>query len=353
MDINSVNFVQNNLMLESTEHEATAFFTEMIRKSVDSTFTRFNFLAHTVAQRMSGAGSSQVQDRECFSFTNETYNAKTDGRIKVVHVPEFEKWRNPSKVYMFVFKVYRQNEKHPSTVYRTFDEVHELYRFLVRRFTEAALPVFDASSGIGRTQIRAVAQSRQVMLQNFFQRFFQLATEITQCDLVYTFFHAIHRDTDPEFVKDVITQNQLNTEPPRIHLSLSVGQDPRKLKIFISHARGLPLINGVQTSPPDTYVKTKLNPNPNPATNSKRKTDVVKNTCNPTYNAHIEYTFESVEQMKRANIDVFIWQSHTSIVRDNYAICQTTVECSKLFEVEPDRRGGRSFAQWYTLTLRL
>uniref|UniRef100_A0AC35FT65 C2 domain-containing protein n=1 Tax=Panagrolaimus sp. PS1159 TaxID=55785 RepID=A0AC35FT65_9BILA len=300
---------------------------------------------------------------------------------------------------MFVFKVYRQNEKHPSTVYRTFDEVHELYRFLVRRFTEAALPVFDASSGIGRTQIRAVAQSRQVMLQNFFQRFFQLATEITQvysalpvfdassgigrtqiravaqsrqvmlqnffqrffqlateitqCDLVYTFFHAIHRDTDPEFVKDVITQNQLNSEPPRIHLSLSVGQDPRKLKIFISHARGLPLINGVQTSPPDTYVKTKLNPNPNPATNSKRKTDVVKNTCNPTYNAHIEYTFESVEQMKRANIDVFIWQSHTSIVRDNYAICQTSVKCSKLFEVEPDRRGGRSFAQWYTLTLRL
>uniref|UniRef100_A0AC34GT29 Phosphatidylinositol-4-phosphate 3-kinase n=1 Tax=Panagrolaimus sp. ES5 TaxID=591445 RepID=A0AC34GT29_9BILA len=353
MDINSVNFVHTNLMLDRSEHEAFTFFTDMIRKSVNSSFPRLNFLAHTVAQKISGstAGPSQEQNHGCFSFTKETYNAKTDGKIKHVQVSGFEKWRSPTKVYMYVFKVFRQNEKLPSTVYRAFDEVHELYRFLAQRFSEPALPVFDASGGFGRTQIKTVAQQRQVMLQNFFSRFFQLALEITQSDVVYTFFHAIHRDTNPEFIKDVINPNQLNTEPPRIHLSLSTTENSRTLKIFISHARNLPLINGVTTSPPDTYVKTKLNPDHQ--NNSKRKTSVIKNTCNPTYNAHIEYIFDSVEHMKRANIDLCIWQSSSAIVRDNYKICQTIVHCSKLFENQPDRKGGRSFAQWFTLTTTL
>ena len=102
MNVNSVNFVENNLMLNSTEHEANTFFTGMIRTSVDSAFPRLNFLAHTMAQMMSGnaGSSSQDMDNGCFSFTTEIFTCKTDGRIKTVYVLNYEKWRIPTKVYV-------------------------------------------------------------------------------------------------------------------------------------------------------------------------------------------------------------------------------------------------------------
>ena len=122
---------------------------------------------------------------------------------------------------MYLFKVYRVGEKLPGFIYRSFEEVEELHRALVRRFGLAALPVLDFSSGFGRSNTAQIAAQRKIMLEHFFIRFLQLSDEITlvffllinslylnpfQCDSFYTFFHAIHRDTNPEIVKDVISK---------------------------------------------------------------------------------------------------------------------------------------------------
>lgn len=100
MNVNSVNFVQNNLMLDATETQANTHFTQMIRASVESLFPRLNFLVHTVAQKMSGNTSAVNPESGFFSFTNETFTYTTDGKIKFVQVSRFEKWRNPTKVYV-------------------------------------------------------------------------------------------------------------------------------------------------------------------------------------------------------------------------------------------------------------
>lgn len=50
MTIDAVNFVQENLMLNLSETEATVQFTRLIEESLMSKFPRWNFLAHTLAQ---------------------------------------------------------------------------------------------------------------------------------------------------------------------------------------------------------------------------------------------------------------------------------------------------------------
>ena len=193
MNVGSVEFVEKNLMLELSDAEAASFFGGMIRTSMASNFPRLNFLAHTVAQRISGTSNIQASDKFEFSFTNEIHTVAEDGRIRDVHVTNYEKWKNPTKTYvirillnsayllfqMYLFKVYRVGEKLPSLIYRSFEEVEELHRALVRRFGLAALPVLDFSSGFGRSNTRQIAAQRKIMLEHFFIRFLQLTDEIT------------------------------------------------------------------------------------------------------------------------------------------------------------------------------
>ena len=132
---------------------------------------------------------------------------------------------------MYLFKVYREGEKLPSLIYRSFEEVEELYRALARRFGHTALPVLEFGSGFGRSNTRQIAAQRKIMLEHFFIRFLQLPDEITlvflllinslylnpfQCNSFYTFFHAIHRDTNPEVVKDVISKTLMSVPVIRV-----------------------------------------------------------------------------------------------------------------------------------------
>lgn len=62
------------------------------------------------------------------------------------------------------------------------------------------------------------------------------------------------------------------------------------LSVFVGHAKHLPFI-GSQKTLPDSYVKTYiLTPNRLLNKHFKRKTCVVKNTQNPTYNYQVKNT---------------------------------------------------------------
>lgn len=100
MNVGSVGFVEKNLMLELSDAEAASFFGGMIRTSMTSNFPRLNFLAHTVAQKMSGTSVIQPSEKFEFSFTNEIHTVMEDGRIRDVHVTNYEKWKNPTKTYV-------------------------------------------------------------------------------------------------------------------------------------------------------------------------------------------------------------------------------------------------------------
>jgi Ca2+-dependent lipid-binding protein len=55
------------------------------------------------------------------------------------------------------------------------------------------------------------------------------------------------------------------------------------LHIFMGHAQNLPLVGNEQ--PPDSYVKTYIQPDRDRST--KRKSGVVRNNQNPTYNEEV------------------------------------------------------------------
>lgn len=86
---------------------------------------------------------------------------------------------------MFVFEVCRINERLPLRVYRSFDEVLELYNGLKRRFHPTSLPLLNNMSGL-RSNNENTAKIRQGALQIFFMRLLELKDEIaTVCFILY------------------------------------------------------------------------------------------------------------------------------------------------------------------------
>ena len=47
---------------------------------------------------------------------------------------------------------------------------------------------------MGRTHVRTVAQARKAELETFLHSLLHLAAEISESDLIYTFFHPMLRD---------------------------------------------------------------------------------------------------------------------------------------------------------------
>lgn len=60
----------------------------------------------------------------------------------------------------------------------------------------SSLTVLPRNSGIGRTNVKQVAEKRTGLLQSFLDSLFRLADEIAHSDLVYTFFHPLLKDEE-------------------------------------------------------------------------------------------------------------------------------------------------------------
>lgn len=59
-----------------------------------------------------------------------------------------------------------------------------------------SLKPLPRSSGIGRSNVKQVAEKRNAQLQAFLDSLFLLADEISHSDLVYTFFHPLLQDEE-------------------------------------------------------------------------------------------------------------------------------------------------------------
>ena len=106
VSIESLAFVEKNLMLDMSETDAVIQFTELINASLKSAFPRINFFFHTLAQMISG--NTAKDDSNMLSFVPQLYTKSDDGRIRDVKVMSFEKRMIPHKVYVskpYVFKV--------------------------------------------------------------------------------------------------------------------------------------------------------------------------------------------------------------------------------------------------------
>ncbi|CAI4229403.1 unnamed protein product [Auanema sp. JU1783] len=108
INLDSLRFVENNLLLDISSTDATIQFTKMINESLKSAFPKINFFVHSLAQAMSRGNSKSKPDT--LSFVSETYTKQTDGKIRKVAVLDYEKSYTPTKVYLYKLMVTRENE---------------------------------------------------------------------------------------------------------------------------------------------------------------------------------------------------------------------------------------------------
>ncbi|ELT97555.1 hypothetical protein CAPTEDRAFT_183515 [Capitella teleta] len=298
-------YVHKALLPESTDAEATAMFTRMIYKSLESTFTQVNFFIHNLAQ-MKFSGH---QEGALLSFIPKTFSLQTDGKISKVEVFGFQKRYNPEKYYIFIIKVVREGQQVPSFVFRRYSEFQELHQKLVVTFPLVKLPSFTGKVLLGRTHVRSVAETRKQELDAFLKQLLLLASEIAEHDLIYTFFHPMLRDeqeidkTNLQKLKEG-SQSRPHTNPLNFEgkVKLSLTYKTNALTVMIMHVKDLSLLPS--GDPPDPYVKLYLMPDAMKVT--KRKTKIAKATLHPTYNEMLMYRM-SWEELKNRTLQVSVW----------------------------------------------
>lgn len=110
-------------------------------------------------------------------------------------------------MFDFYYIIYLRNTYHISdnTYIIIFQENEDVYEY---ESIPAYLPAFQESNpdsfyfshslpsgiSVGRSNIKQVADKRRADIEKFLVSLFKMAPEISQSDLVYTFFHPLLRD---------------------------------------------------------------------------------------------------------------------------------------------------------------
>uniref|UniRef100_A0A3B4BYN7 Phosphatidylinositol 4-phosphate 3-kinase C2 domain-containing subunit alpha n=1 Tax=Pygocentrus nattereri TaxID=42514 RepID=A0A3B4BYN7_PYGNA len=332
-------YVYDALQPQTTDAEATVFFTRLIESSLGSVATKFNFFIHNLAQlRFSGLPSN---DEPILSFSPRTYTLKQDGRIRDAFVYSFQKRYNPDKHYTYVVRVLREGQNEPQFVFRTFDEFQELHNKLTILFPLWKLPGFPNKMVLGRTHIKDVASKRKVELNSYVHSLMRSSTEVSQCDLVYTFFHPIARDDKTEGLDGLPKIPEVTPVSPAAgrvegEVKLSVSYRNSTLFIMVMHIKDLVSDDGTDPNP---YVKTYLLPDPHKT--SKRKTKISRKTRNPTFNEMLVYSGYSKETLKQRELQLSVLSAES--LRENCYLGGITLSL-KDFDLSQET------VKWYKLT---
>ncbi|XP_049429216.1 phosphatidylinositol 4-phosphate 3-kinase C2 domain-containing subunit alpha [Epinephelus fuscoguttatus] len=331
-------YVYDALQPHNTDAEATIFFTRLIESSLGSVATKFNFFIHNLAQlRFSGLPAN---DEPILSFSPKTYTLKQEGRILHASIFSFQKRYNPDKHYTYVVRILREGQNEPQFVFRTFDEFQELHNKLTILFPLWKLPSFPNKMVLGRTHIKEVAAKRKLELNNYVHNLMRSSTEVTQCDLIYTFFHPIARDDKTEGLDATpkAPEPPLSPTSGRVEgeVKLSISYRNSNLYIMVMHIRDLVSEDGTDPNP---YVKTYLLPDPHKT--SKRKTKISRKTRNPTFNEMLVYSGYSKETLGLRELQLSVLSAES--LRENYFLGGITLRL-KDFDL------SKETVKWYKLT---
>ncbi|XP_043472101.1 phosphatidylinositol 4-phosphate 3-kinase C2 domain-containing subunit beta [Leptopilina heterotoma] len=308
--MDAVSYVQKALLPGQTNPEAAATFARMIESSLKSWFTQFNFFLHNLAQlRFSG----EQNDGELLSFIPRTYTMQQEGQLTSVQVHGYQKRYDPEKYYMYILRIQRKGQADPAYLFRTYKEFCEFYQKLCIHFPLAKVVSLSSGMSVGRSNIKQVADKRRADIEKFLLSLFKMAPEISQSDLVYTFFHPLLRDqqnADIHLRKVKVgnwwAEKKVRENVQNGQLKLSLHYTRGTFCVMVHHARGLPKVANAQE--PNTYVKVYLKPDPTKAT--KRKTKVVKKNCHPSFMEMLEYRM-SLEAIKERTLEATIWNHDT------------------------------------------
>lgn len=243
-------FVQNNLRPHDTDLEATSFFTMKIEESLKCVFVKINFMTHAFAQgKKAGATNS------------EAGGPTTSTNIQDAVI---EKVSNEGRQVIFHLRITIDDGYTVRNM--TFPQFELIHKRIQSLFVDSALPQFPS-----RFHMTFTPAGKMSALNKYLKQLFEGPCKGNE--YVCTLFM-----DGPEEVKRTRTREG----NPQIQLNLSY--EDGKLSVLIKHLKNIKYSSG---SSPDTYVVTRLRPDPR--LRSKRKTKMVRNNGNPTFNELIEY----------------------------------------------------------------
>ncbi|XP_074660080.1 phosphatidylinositol 4-phosphate 3-kinase C2 domain-containing subunit alpha-like [Tubulanus polymorphus] len=304
-------YVQKALLPDCSDAEATVIFTRMLEDSLKSISTQINFFIHNLAQMR----FSNHDEGALLSYCPKVYSVHSDGKIKQAAIFGYQKRYNPDKYYIYIIKVERAKERVPTFIWRKYSEFDEFHQKLVITFPLAKLPPLSGKV-IGRSNVKSVAEKRKQELDVFMRELLKTAPEISECDLVYTFFHPLMRDEQEGLNPHLQKIKELEPARPRSstiqgQVKLSIQYKDTKLNVMIMHAKDLV---PEDCEMPDPYVKLYLLPDFSKET--KQKTTVVKNSSHPTFNQMLVYE-TSFEEVRRKVLQVAVW-SHGRLKENEF-----------------------------------
>nr|KAG5699171.1 hypothetical protein BaRGS_014470 [Batillaria attramentaria] len=236
----AVTYIQRALLPGLTNAQASATFTRMIQDSLKSVFTQFNFFIHNLAQLKF---SSHIPVMFLPGNGWNPRKARKLGQFLLCMMTEM-------RIMVYILKIERENQRVSTYVFRLFAEFVEFRDKLAAIFPKVVWPNFSTRLVLGRSNVRTVAESRKAEIEQFLQELWSKASEISECDLVYTFFHPLLRD-EQEADKTKLSLPKLKEIAPvpvapaagntgiQGEIKLSIEYKHDALQVMVMHVRDL------------------------------------------------------------------------------------------------------------------